>query len=152
MGYTMELGRYQGALIAATALMVFLGASSVQAQRGIPRIPVPTTMVLALPEPDKTFGNKPEITIGVGTKIYKFVVIDAYTNDSQSRWQWIDVWQLVNQYPVMMQAQGQNMEAFAKITPGETYTVNGMFSPVNRVFEVMSSEVGRGPFAPAEKY
>jgi len=148
----MKRGRHHGAFFAAAVLLVLLRASSAPAQRGVPRIPVPTTMVLAVPEPGKTFGNKPVITIGVGTKIYKFAVIDAYTNDSQSRWQWIDIWQLVNQYPVMMQAQGQNMDDFAKVAPGETYTVNGMFSPVNRVFEVMSAEPGRGPFAPSEKY
>jgi len=148
----MKRGWYQSAPFAAAVLLVLLGASSARAQRGIPRIPVPTTMVLAVPEPGKTFGNQQVITIGVGAKVYKFVVVDAYTNDIQSRWQWIDIWQLVNQYPVMMQAQGQNMDDFAKVTPGETYTVNGMFSPVKRVFQVMSSEVGRGPFAPSEKY
>ncbi|MGH7948619.1 MAG: hypothetical protein ACREQF_05295 [Candidatus Binataceae bacterium] len=143
--------RCQRAVLVIAAAIVLLAAPRAIAQR-IPRIPVPTTMVLALPEPDKTFGTRQVITIGVGTKVYKFVVLDAYTNDARSRWQWIDIWQQVNQYPVMMRAQGQNMDEFAKIAPGETYTVNGMYSPVNRVFEVMSSELGRGPFAPSEKY
>ncbi|MGH7863930.1 MAG: hypothetical protein ACREQB_03000 [Candidatus Binataceae bacterium] len=148
----MSRPTHQSVLIAALVLIVLADASIAPAQPRIPRIPVPTTMVLALPAPGETFGNKPVIAIGVGTKVYKFVVLDAYTLDSRGGWQWIDIWQLVNQYPVMMQAQGQNMDKFAKIAPGETYTVNGMFSPVNRVFEVMSSEAGRGPFAPSEKY
>jgi len=117
-----------------------------------PRLPVPTTMILALPAPDKGYGNKQVITIGVGRKVYKFVVIDAWVTDGRTNWQWIDVWQLVSQYPVMMRAMGQNMDTFEKIDPGSTYTVMGLFSPANRVFEVMSFEQGSGPYAPSEKY
>jgi hypothetical protein len=109
-------------------------------------------MVLTLPAPDKGYENRQVIRIGVNTKVYKFVVVDAWVTDGRTNWHWIDVWQLVSQYPVMMQAMGQNMDAFEKIDPGTTYTVTGMFNPLNRVFEVMSFEEGAGPYAPSEKY
>jgi hypothetical protein len=43
-------------------------------------------------------------------------------------------------------------DTFAKMQPGETLTVRGMFSPNNQTYEVMGTEPGGGRFAPAQHY
>ena len=47
---------------------------------------------------------------------------------------------------------GIDEDTFAKMQPGQTLTVRGMFSGNNQTFEVMGAEPGGGSFAPAQHY
>jgi len=115
-------------------------------------IPLTTTLVITKPAPGTIFGDKPVVTMGVGTKIYKFVLNDAYVDDPRGIVHWPDVWQLVRQYKPNFNVAGLDEDTFAKMQPGETLTVRGMFSPNNQTYEVMGTEPGAGPNAPAQHY
>ncbi len=132
-------------IIESMALAVFLlTAASVANTQGIPLIgpPIPTTLVVSKPAPDEIFGAKQVISIGVSDKIYKFVLKDAYTNDRSVRWP--DIWQQIVQYRPNLQVQGRGDDQFAKIDPGQTVTIVGMYAPLNHTFEVVSVEPGGG--------
>ena len=115
-------------------------------------IPLTTTMVITKPAPGEIFGNKQVVTMGVGGKTYKFVLNDAYVDDPRGIIHWPDIWQLVSQYTPNFNVTGLGEDTFAKMQPGETLTVRGMFSPNNQSYEVMGTEPGGGPFAPAQHY
>jgi hypothetical protein len=115
-------------------------------------IPLTTTMVITKPAPGQIFGNKQVVTMGVGAKTYKFVLNDAYVDDPRGVIHWPDIWQLVRQYTPNFNVTGLGEDTFAKMQPGETLTVRGMFSPNNQSYEVMGTEPGGGPFAPAQHY
>jgi hypothetical protein len=115
-------------------------------------IPLTTTMVVTKPAPGQIYGDKQVVTMGVGTKTYKFVLNDAYVDDPRGVIHWPDVWELVRQYKPNFNVTGQNEDTFAKMEPGETLTVRGIFSPNNQTFEVMGTEPGGGRFAPAQHY
>src|SRR5208282_2911851 len=89
---------------------------------------------------------------GVNGKTYKFVLNDAYVDDPRGIIHWPDVWQLVSQYKPNFNVTGLGEETFAKMQPGETLTVRGMFSGNNQTYEVMGTEPGGGRFAPAQHY
>jgi hypothetical protein len=110
----------------------------------LPRMgpPIPTTIVVMKPAPGETYGNKPVVTMGVGDKVFKFVLKDGFTNHLKVRWP--DIWQYVMQFNPNFVVQGQDSETFAKIEPGQTVRVFGMFAPLDRTFEVMSVEQGGG--------
>ncbi len=90
--------------------------------------------------------------MGVSGKIYKFVLNDAYVDDPRGIIHWPDVWQLVRQYRPNFNVTGIDEDTFAKMEPGQTLTVRGMFSPNNQTYEVMGTEPGGGNFAPAQHY
>ena len=115
-------------------------------------IPLTTTMVITKPAPGEIFGNKQVVTMGVGPKTYKFVLNDAYVDDPRGIVHWPDIWQLVRQYKPNFNVTGLGEDTFAKMQPGETLTVRGMFSPNNQTYEVMGTEPGGGRFAPAQHY
>jgi hypothetical protein len=94
----------------------------------------------------------PAQTMGVGTKTYKFVLNDAYVDDPRGVIHWPDVWELVRQSKPNFNVSGMGEDTFAKMQPGETLTVRGIFSPNNQTFEVMGTEPGGGRFAPAQHY
>lgn len=119
---------------AAFAVVVMTGAA--MAQLAPMGVPIPTTMVLAKPAPEQTFGNQTVVTVGVGDKTYKFILKDAYTNHRKVRWP--DIWQYVRQFNPNFNAQGIDQEQFAKLQPGQSVTIAGMFAPMDRTFEVMS--------------
>jgi hypothetical protein len=130
------------------SLMVFaislMTAATVANAQGMPLIgpPIPTTIVISKPAPGETFGDKQVISIGVSDKLYKFVLKDAYTNDRNVRWP--DIWQQVVQYRPNFQVQGRGEDEFAKIEPGQTVTITGMYAPMNHNFEVVKVEPGGG--------
>ncbi len=127
-------------------------ATRADAQMRPMMIPLTTTMVISKPAPGQIFGNKQVVTMGVGGKTYKFVLNDAYVDDPRAIIHWPDIWQLVRQYTPNFNVTGVGEDTFAKMQPGETLTVRGMFSPNNQTYEVMGTEPGGGPFAPAQHY
>ncbi len=115
-------------------------------------IPLTTTMVITKPAPGEIYGNKQVVTMGVGTKTYKFLLNDAYVDDPRGIIHWPDVWELVRQYRPNFNVTGMGEDTFAKMQPGETLTVRGMFSGNNQTYEVMGTEPGGGRFAPGQHY
>ena len=125
------------------ALLITMLTGVVSAQRVPPMgIPIPTTLILTKPAPGQIYGDKPVVTIGVGTKTFRFVLKDAYTNHRLIHWP--DIWQQVNQFNPNFNAAGIGEDQFAKIQPGQTVTVNGMFAVLDRTFEVMSVQESGG--------
>ena len=114
--------------------------------------PLPTTLVVALPAPGEVYGDKPVITVGVGSTVYRFLLKDAYVDDPSGFIHWPDVWQYVRTHRPNFQTQGADADQFKKIKPGQTVTIKGMFAPLDRTFEVVSVDVGAGVFAPGHKY
>jgi hypothetical protein len=90
--------------------------------------------------------------MGVGGKTYKFLLNDAYVDDPRGIIHWPDVWELVRQYKPNFNVTGMGEDTFAKMQPGETLTVRGMFSGNNQTYEVMGTEPGGGRFAPGQHY
>jgi hypothetical protein len=115
-------------------------------------IPLPTTLVITKPAPGTIFGTQQVVTLGVGKTTYKFVLNDAYVDDPRGVVRWPDVWELVRQYKPNFNVAGLGEDTFAKMQPGETLTVRGMFSPNNQTYEVVGTEPGAGPSAPAQHY
>jgi hypothetical protein len=121
----------------ALAVVMLAFAHNVNAA-GLPRMgpPIPTTIVVTKPAPGEIYGNKQTITLGVGVKAYKFILKDGTTNDLRVKWP--DIWEYVSQFNPNFVVQGQDADAFTKIQPGQTATVQGMFAPLDRTFEVMN--------------
>src|SRR5712664_4170302 len=89
---------------AAIAILLMI-ASDASAQRVPPMgIPIPTTLVLMKPAPGQTYGDKQVIAIGVGTKTFRFVLKDAYTNHRLVHWP--DIWEEVRQFNPNFNAAG----------------------------------------------
>lgn len=115
-------------------------------------IPLTTTIVISKPAPGTIFGNQQVVTMGVNGKTYKFVLNDAYVDDPRGVVHWSDVWQLVRQYKPNFNVTGIDEDTFAKMEPGQTLTVRGMFAGNNQSFEVMGTQPGAGTFAPGQHY
>ena len=115
-------------------------------------IPLTTTMVITKPAPGEIFGTKQVVTMGVSGKTYKFLLNDAYVDDPRGVIHWPDIWELVRQFKPNFNVTGMGEDTFAKMKPGETLTVRGMFSPNNQTYEVMGTETGGDRFAPSEHY
>jgi hypothetical protein len=140
-----------GALAIAVLAIVWFAVPA-ETQMHPMMLPLTTTMVVTKPAPGEIYGDKQVVTMGVGTKTYKFVLNDAYVDDPRGVIHWPDVWELVRQYKPNFNVAGMGEDTFAKIQPGETLTVRGIFSPNNQTFEVMGTEPGGGRFAPAQHY
>jgi hypothetical protein len=132
--------RFYAALFSLGVLL--LSAAAVSA--GLPRMgpPIPIHIVISKPAPDQTYGDKKIVTMGVGDKIYKFVLKDAYADHLIVRWP--DIWEYVTQFNPNFVVQGQDADTFVKVQPGQTLNVSGMFAPLDRTFEVMSVEESAG--------
>ncbi|MGH7925381.1 MAG: hypothetical protein ACREQH_12410, partial [Candidatus Binatus sp.] len=135
---------------ALSALACVVGRADAQMRPMM--IPLTTTLVITKPAPGEIFGNKQVVTMGVGGKTYKFVLNDAYVDDPRGIIHWPDVWQLVRQYKPNFNVTGMDENTFAKMQPGETLTVRGMFSGNNQTYEVMGTQPGGGSFGPAQHY
>jgi hypothetical protein len=138
------------AAILAGLAVCLLGAGRADAQLRSMGVPIRTTMVIAKPAPGQIYGNKPVVTMGVGTKQYKFLINDAYVDDATGRIQWPDVWEYVRFHQPNFIVQGENSDTFEKIKPGEELTIKGMFAPLDRTLEVVYAQPGRGAFQPEE--
>ena len=125
-------------LLLASTILTLVAVSIPFAQLPAMGPPIPTTIVVTKPTVWPEHGDKPIITIGVGNKIYRFILKDGYTNHRLVRWP--DIWEHVQQSTPNFQAMGLDEDQFAKIQPGETVTINGMVAPLDRTFEVMSVE------------
>jgi hypothetical protein len=137
-------------LFAITTLLCVATRGSAQMRPMM--IPLTTTMVITKPAPGEIYGNKQAVTMGVGGKTYKFLLNDAYVDDPRGIIHWPDVWELVRQYKPNFNVTGMGEDTFAKMQPGETLTVRGMFSGNNQTYEVMGTEPGGGKFAPGQHY
>jgi hypothetical protein len=146
----LSISRIATFAVALSAVTMFAARANAQL-RGM-MIPLSTTMVITKPAPGEIYGDKQTVTMGVGSKTYKFVLNDAYVDDPRGIIHWPDVWELVRQYRPNFNVAGSGEDTFAKMQPGQTLTVHGMFSPNNQTFEVMGTENGGGRFAPAQHY
>ena len=139
--------------LSLVAIAVFLAvAPSAHSQFPAMGVPIPTTMVITKPAPGQIFGDSQTVTMGVGAKTYKFALKDAYVDDPRGKIRWPDVWQLVRQHRPNFNVTGLGEDVFAKLQPGQTMTVHGVFAPLNWNFEVIGTEEGAGHFAPAQHY
>jgi hypothetical protein len=134
--------KFYSAILSTGILM--LTVARFAAAQGLPAMgpPIPTTIVVTKPAPDQTYGGKTTVTMGIGGANYKFILKDGYTNHPKIRWP--DIWQYVNQSNPNFVVQGEGAQTFAKIKPGETLKVFGMFAPLNRTFEVLSVDQSGG--------
>ena len=139
-------------LATVVAAAAIAGAMAAHAQMRPMGVPLPTTLLIAKPAPDQLFGNKPIITLGVGTKEYKFLLDDAYVDDPGGRIQWPDVWQQVRVYRPNFVVQGPNVSMIENLNPGDMVTVKGMYAPLDRTFEVMFIQPGKGGFEQKKTY
>ena len=133
-------------------LAAIMGATAARAQLPPMGLPLNTTLVIAKPAPDELFGNKQVITLGVGTKEYKFLLNDAYVDDPGGRIQWPDIWQQVRVSRPNFVMQGPNVSMIENLKPGDTATVKGMYAPLDRTFEVMFIQPGKGAFEQKKTY
>jgi len=140
-----------GLLAIAISAIVCIAARA-DAQLRPMMIPLTTTLVITKPAPGQIYGDKQVVTMGVGGKTYKFVLNDAYVDDPRGIIHWPDVWQVVRQYKPNFNVTGVGEDTFAKMEPGQTMTVRGMFAVNNQSFEVTGTEPGTGRFGPAEHY
>src|SRR5690349_10686759 len=106
--------------------ILFLAAGGAHAELPRMGLPIKTTIIVTKPAPDEIYGNKQTVTMGVGGKIYKFILKDGYTDHMKVRWP--DIWQYVIQFNPNFVVQGQDSETFAKIQPGQTVKVSGAFA------------------------
>jgi hypothetical protein len=139
--------------IAPLAIVILLAiVPTAHAQFAAMGVPLPTTLVITKPAPGQIFGDQQTVTMGVAGKTYMFALKDAYVDDPHNRIRWPDIWELVRQLQPNFNVVGVGEDAFAKIQPGQTMTVHGMFAPLNNNFEVVGVEEGAGRFAPAQHY
>jgi hypothetical protein len=127
-------------------------AALARAQLTGPILPLSTTMVLEKPATDVGYGHQNTIEIGVKDQGYKFILRDAYVDDPSGKFLWGDIWRSVSQFRPNFLARGVGSDEFAKIKPGDTVTVVGMYSMSTRTFEVVSVSPGGGAFAPKQAY
>ena len=149
MKQTLATGAKLTMIVAVAAVM---GATAAHAQMLPMGMPLTTTLVIAKPAPDELFGNKQIITLGVGTKEYKFLLTDAYVDDPGGRIQWPDVWQQVRVHRPNFVMEGPNVSMIENLNPGDMVTVKGMYAPLDRTFEVMFIQAGKGAFEQKKTY
>ncbi|HVN64679.1 MAG TPA: hypothetical protein VMT58_08570 [Candidatus Binataceae bacterium] len=138
-----------GLLTLIMTIAAAIGASRAGAQMGPP---LPTTLVVSKPAPGQTYGDKQTVTMGVKGKTYKFVLKDAWVTDPAGIVHWPDVWQQVSMHKPNFKVVGLDESVFKKIQPGQTLTINGMYTSLNWNFEVTGTELGNGPYAPGQHY
>lgn len=148
--------KYPAVLIAKAVIFLvstaLLGGGVAHAQMAPMGMPINTTLVISKPAPDQIYGDKQIVTMGVGTKEYKFVLNDAYVDDASGRVRWPDIWQQVRIYRPNFVLQGSNVEDIAALKPGDMVTIKGMYAPLDRTFEVMFVQAGKGAFEPKKTY
>lgn len=145
-------GSARTGLIAAALCALLAGSTGADAQIPPIPMPIPTTLVITKLAPDQIYADRQVVTMGVGAKMYKFVLKDAYVDASPDQVRWPDIWQQVRQHRPNFHVVGIGDDIFAKIEPGRTLTVRGMYTPLNRNFEVIGTEEGAGEFAPGTHY
>ena len=145
--------RQRGIAIARAVLLVTAFAicrTATPAQTFQIRQPVNTTLVISRPAPDEIFGEGHFVTLSVGTRVYKFLLNDAYVDSTRVRWP--DIWEQVRIHRPNFIVMGPHADEIEHIRPGEMKTLKGMFAPLDRTYEVVFTEAGRGPFEPKKHY
>src|ERR1700682_1087275 len=102
--------RLRGAIF-LIGILLLAAAGSANAGLPLMGIPIKTTIIVTKPPPGEIYGNKQLVTMGVGDKIYKFILKDGYTDHMKIRWP--DIWQYVMQFNPNFVVQGQDSETFA---------------------------------------
>ena len=113
-------------------------------------LPINTTLVISKPTALQIYGGQQIVTLGVGRREYKFVLNDAYVDHPRIRWP--DIWEQVRVHRPNFVLQGPHTEEIENLAPGQMLTVKAMFAPLDRTFEVVFTEPGKGPFAPKTHY
>ena len=132
------------------AALAMLAPSSARAQFGALGLPINTTLVISKPASLQIYAGQEIVTIGVGTRQYKFVLNDAYVDNTRIRWP--DIWEQVRVHRPNFVMQGPHTEDIENLGPGQMLTVKAMFAPLDRTIEVVFTQPGRGPFAPKTRY
>jgi len=132
------------------AALAILAPTAARAQFGALGLPINTTLVISKPASMQIYAGQQIVTIGVGARQYKFVLNDAYVDNSRIRWP--DIWELVRVHRPNFVMQGPHTEEIENLAPGEMLTVKAMFAPLDRTFEVVFTEPGRGLFEPKTPY
>ena len=120
------------------------------AQIGGPILPLATTLVLEKPAPNQAIDQSRAIDLGIKNQTYRFILRDAYVDESKGNRTWSDIWQSVRQSRPNFQVLGSD-DRLVRMEPGEVVTVKGMYSMRTRSFEVISIQPG-SPFAPMDSY
>ena len=136
-------------VLAAAALALFYPA--IARTQLTPLYPnVNTTLVISLPGADQVYGDQQTVTLGVGRRLYRFVLNDAYVDSTRIRWP--DIWEQVRIYRPNFIVQGPRSGEIEHLAPGEVLTVKALYAPLTRTFEIVFTLPGRGPFEPKEHY
>jgi hypothetical protein len=138
--------------ISLLALLVLMAAEPARAQMRPMGMPLTTTIVISKPAPDELYGSKQIVTMGLGTKEYKFVLQDAYVDNAGGRIQWPDIWEQVRTSNPNFVVQGENADSLTKLNPGDVVTIKGMYAPLDRTLEIMFIQPGRGAFEKKQAY
>lgn len=137
-------------LLPLLAALAIFAPTSARAQIGAWGLPINTTLVISKPASMQIYTGQQIVTIGVGAKLYKFVLNDAYVDNTRIRWP--DIWELVRVHRPNFVMQGPHTEDIEHLAPGEMLTVKAMFAPLDRTFEVVFTQPGEGPFTPKIRY
>lgn len=140
----------KGCLLSAVAALAILYPAIARAQMFRLHPPINTTLVISLPAADQVYGDQQIVTLGVGTRLYKFVLNDAYVDSTRIRWP--DIWEQVRTSRPNFVVQGPHSDDIEHLAPGQMVTVRGMFAPLTRTLEIVFTQPGRGPFEPREHY
>jgi hypothetical protein len=137
-------------LLPLLAALAIFAPTSARAQLSALGLPINTTLVISQPASLQIYAGQQIVTMGVGNKLYKFVLNDAYVDNTRIRWP--DIWELVRVHRPNFVVQGPHSEEIEHLAPGEMLTVKAMFAPLDRTFEVVFTQPGRGPFEPKTHY
>ena len=139
-----------GWLVSWVAAFATFNPAAAQAQLSPLYPPINTTLVISRPALDQVYGDAPIVTMGVGTRQYKFILNDAYVDSPRLRWP--DVWEQVRIHRPNFVVQGPHSAEIEHLQPGQMLTVMAMYAPLTRTFEIVFTEPVRGPFEPKEHY
>lgn len=112
---------------------------------------IPTTLVIARLIGAHDPLDRRIIWLGVSGKSYPFALRDAYTDTPQGDSAWNDIWRWARQFRPNLIVVGRHMNELAALTPGETFTLRGVYARMMRTFEVTEVSPGE-PFQPPRKF
>jgi hypothetical protein len=116
-------------------------------------LPLPTTMSLEKVLAGKRYGDNAKIlSIAIDRKTYYYVLRDIYAEDPVGFTMGLDVWRHVQSSRPMMTVRGGDGTAVAELEPGQTVTVQGLFSFGSRSFAISEVVPGLGLSAPPKHY
>jgi hypothetical protein len=139
-------------IVLLVALSNYAASATAQGGGGI-MLPLPTTMSLEKVLAGKPYGDNAKIlSIAIDRKTYYYVLRDIYAEDPVGFTMGIDVWRHVQSSRPMMTVRGGDGTAVAELEPGQTVTVQGLFSFGSRSFAISEVVPGLGLSAPPKHY